>query len=114
MAIVYGLKVNLSVALVAMLNHTELQQIALETQPHSGISFNNNFTTITNLTSSIILSPDDACAGGSEDSTEMEVIYVFYGHFVVANDLKRDGLLHGLCEIIKINKSMRVKLVGIN
>lgn len=82
MAIVYGLKVNLSVALVAMLNHTELQRIALETQPQSGFSFNNNFTRITNLTSAVILSADDACASGSEDSTKMEVIQILwtFGH----------------------------------
>lgn len=75
MAIVYGLKVNLSVALVAMLNHTEFQRIALETQPHTGFSFNNNFTKISNLTSAVVLSPDDGCASGSEVSATMEVIY---------------------------------------
>lgn len=70
MAIVYGLKVNLSVALVAMLNHTELHR--LSTQNHIKVAFNSNITKIANLTTAIVSS--DECSSGSEISATIEVI----------------------------------------
>lgn len=74
MAIVYGLKVNLSVALVAMLNHTELNR--LTTPNHTSFSFINNITKIANLTTTAIVSSNDVCSSGSEVSATIEVIYI--------------------------------------
>lgn len=63
MAIVYGLKVNLSVALVAMLNHTALK---LTSDAH-----NTAHTTmlVANASSSM-----DSCASDTTTSTAVEVI----------------------------------------
>lgn len=86
MAIVYGLKVNLSVALVAMLNHTELHRISQGPQgiqglqgPQGHTSFVlNNVTQIANATFAALVSPPppplDACSSGSVDSATVEVI----------------------------------------
>lgn len=61
MAIIYGLKVNLSVAMVAMLNHTALTQKHSHPVPQLIL---HNVTNITN----------DACAAAAESSAAMEVI----------------------------------------
>lgn len=71
MAIVYGLKVNLSVALVAMLNHTEIHR--LSALDHPKVSINDSFTKIVNLTTSTIATSNDACSSGTVDSATMEV-----------------------------------------
>lgn len=70
MAIIYGLKVNLSVAMVAMLNHTALTQ----SHPHPvQVTLHNITTRVT----------DDACAAAAESSAAIEVNSIemkyFYG-----------------------------------
>lgn len=63
MAIVYGLKVNLSVAMVAMLNHTALKQ--------SSDIHNTVHTVIANATKSMDM---DSCSSDTATSATVEVI----------------------------------------
>lgn len=86
MAIVYGLKVNLSVAMVAMLNHTELAHLSAQNLSqriqYDHINTNVTSTVISNLTSpalanvtlSMLTSSSEVCSSGSSgDSAAMEV-----------------------------------------
>lgn len=66
MAIIYGLKVNLSVAMVAMLNHTALK---LSADLHKVSVLTTNITT-----SAAIV--DDACSSGSDAGGTIEVKYL--------------------------------------
>lgn len=47
MAIIYGLKVNLSVAMVAMVNHTAIKSLASDSDNHGG------HVTLTNITRNV-------------------------------------------------------------
>lgn len=66
MAIVYGLKVNLSVAMVAMLNHTAISRAS--GSPEHDV----HMTSLANVTASSIVS--DGCGSGTESSSVVEVI----------------------------------------
>lgn len=98
MGIVYGLKVNLSVAMVAMLNHTELERLAEQSHGPS-ILFKHNITNIastvfanmTNITpavlanftsAAVVSSKEDCSSGSSGDSAALEVCI-----FVVHSDV---------------------------
>lgn len=70
MAIIYGLKVNLSVAIVGMVNHTGVELMALE-------SLGENHTT-----HHVVINPEDDCSepssGNSTDDGGGEVRKFFY------------------------------------
>lgn len=83
MAIVYGLKVNLSVALVAMLNHTEIHR--LSALDHPKVSINDSFTKIVNLSTSTIATSNDACSSGTVDSATVEVHDQFHFQINLVN-----------------------------
>lgn len=68
MAIIYGLKVNLSVAMVAMLNHTELNKGHSHPVEHA-----LNVTKLLNATIAAA-SGDDSCVSAAESSATIEVI----------------------------------------
>lgn len=71
MSIIYGLKVNLSVAMVAMLNHTAIQELSNRTAMlnHTAILASTNRTvlqivqTVTNITNE-----DDSCRESTSDA----------------------------------------------
>lgn len=67
MAIVYGLKVNLSVAMVAMLNHTDIKL--------ANANMHNNIEHIikTNLTT-IARGGEESCGGDEASAAAVEVI----------------------------------------
>lgn len=76
MAIIYGLKVNLSVAMVAMLNHTALAIAGASAHGHVSSS---------NVTLSI---PDaEPVCQGSDSSEAMEVQFFFILKFFAFNFL---------------------------
>lgn len=65
MAIIYGLKVNLSVAMVAMLNHTGISHISSHGSPHS-LGLNNTGTFLTN--GSVETVQEEVCKSPGEDT----------------------------------------------
>lgn len=65
MAIVYGLKVNLSVAMVAMLNHTAIKL--------SSDSYKMSHILTTNLTAATSAASDESCGSDSTSSAAVEV-----------------------------------------
>lgn len=70
MAIVYGLKVNLSVAMVAMLNHTAIQSF------HHSASLGNITASTSHLTLATIMSEDNsACSEKSQ--TEVPEVRIY-------------------------------------
>lgn len=69
MAIIYGLKVNLSVAMVAMLNHTALKLASGGGVDHKAIQH----VLLTNLTTTAH-GDDENCGGDAASSAAIEVI----------------------------------------
>lgn len=117
MAIVYGLKVNLSVAMVAMLNHTALK--AASDSHHSTPKLDTTtilpLVNITNATANVIAdlatnilpnvtadltsiaaslaqkqiaAPEDACSSASESSAAVEVWGIQYTHSRIAHSIQ--------------------------
>lgn len=79
MAIVYGLKVNLSVAMVAMLNHTALKAASADLwTPKSFELPTVNFTSTTELPT---LAADDDCSSSSVSSATVEVFIMAIFHY---------------------------------
>lgn len=85
MAIIYGLKVNLSVAMVGMLNHTALSMEG----SHGSHDTSSNMTYVS--------APElEECGDtGGNSSSAPEVIYEYdrFGYFTIGR-LKQQGYLH--------------------
>lgn len=84
MAIIYGLKVNLSVAMVGMLNHTALE-LAARNSSHGGHGGGHTILNASHTVSSVA-EVDDCGAGDSGNSSAPEVTYLqllIYGAILI-------------------------------